>query len=342
MTPSGVLQDTHNRTVRDLRVSITDRCNFRCAYCLPETEEAANFFRSNRATGNATKQETKLGYPWKPKSQILTLEEITRVIRIASSLGVNKVRITGGEPLLRRNVETLVDDIAALGTISDLSLTSNGTHFPRLAKRLKEAGLSRITLSLDSLDRDNFRKITGRDGLDDVLESIRLAKSLGLTPVKVNAVIIRDLNDHEIEDLAKFAIQEQIVMRMIEFMPLDSGRAWQRDHVVPGEEIIQRINACFPLTALPSQHPAETANRWSLGEGDAEIGSDCGRDVDPVGGGGDVRVALAGGADRVAVAAHGQRKQDRSCRKDEESGGSHVSSPVSASSYPGFQSALSR
>ena len=272
MTPSGVLQDTHNRTVRDLRVSITDRCNFRCAYCLPETEEAANFFRSNRATGNATKQETKLGYPWKPKSQILTLEEITRVIRIASSLGVNKVRITGGEPLLRRNVETLVDDIAALGTISDLSLTSNGTHFPRLAKRLKEAGLSRITLSLDSLDRDNFRKITGRDGLDDVLESIRLAKSLGLTPVKVNAVIIRDLNDHEIEDLAKFAIQEQIVMRMIEFMPLDSGRAWQRDHVVPGEEIIQRIKACFPLTALPSQHPAETANRWSLGEGDAEIG----------------------------------------------------------------------
>lgn len=272
MTPSRGLQDTHNRIIRDLRVSITDRCNFRCAYCLPETEEAANFYRSNQTGNKPSNQETKLGYPWKPKSQILSFEEITRVIRVASSLGVNKVRITGGEPLLRRNVESLVADIATLGTVDDLSLTSNGTHFPRLAKRLKDAGLSRITLSLDSLDRENFKKITGRDGLDDVRESIRLAKTLDLTPVKVNAVIIRGLNDHEIEDLAKFAIDEQIVMRMIEFMPLDSGRAWQRDHVVPGAEILQRIKSRFSLSALPSQHPAETATRWSLGEGCAEIG----------------------------------------------------------------------
>ena len=225
MTPSGVLQDTHKRIIRDLRVSITDRCNFRCAYCLPETEEAANFYRHQRTDEHPSKQETKLSYSWKPRAQILTYEEITRIIRVASSLGVKKVRITGGEPLLRRNVESLIESIVTLGTIDDLSLTSNGTHFPRLGKRLKEAGLSRITLSLDSLDRENFRKITGRDGLDDVLESIHLAKALGLTPVKVNAVIIRGLNDHEIGALAHFAVQENIVMRMIEFMPLDSGRA---------------------------------------------------------------------------------------------------------------------
>ena len=272
MKPSGVLQDTHKRIIRDLRVSITDRCNFRCAYCLPETEEAANFYRQRRTDEHPSKQETKLGYTWKPRAQILKYEEITRIIRVASSLGVNKVRITGGEPLLRRNVESLIESIVALGTIDDLSLTSNGTHFPRVAKRLKEAGLSRITLSLDSLDRENFRKITGRDGLEDVLESIRLAKTLGLTPVKVNAVIIRGLNDHEIGALAHFAVQNNIVMRMIEFMPLDSGRAWQREHVVPGNEILERVQAEIPVAPLPPQHAAETASRWSLGDGQAELG----------------------------------------------------------------------
>ena len=273
MTQPGVLQDAYHRIIRDLRISITDRCNLRCVYCLPETEEAANFYRSKKSAGSdPDKRQTKLGYPWKPKSQILSFEEITRVIRVASTLGVNKIRITGGEPLLRRNVESLIESITALGSISDLSLTSNGTHFPRLAKRLKEAGLSRITLSLDSLDRDNFKKITGRDGLDHVLESIRLAKALNLTPVKVNAVVIRGLNDHEIASLAEFAIEEQIIMRMIEFMPLDSGRAWQRDHVVPGKEIIDRLQAKFPLIPLPAQNAAETASRWSLGDGQAEIG----------------------------------------------------------------------
>jgi len=272
MKSFGVLQDTHKRIIRDLRVSITDRCNLRCAYCLPETEEAANFYRPQQSKKGYSKEETKLGYPWKPRAHILTFEEITRVIRIASSLGVNKVRITGGEPLLRRDVQSLLTSIAALGTIDDLSLTSNGTHFPRLARRLKKAGLSRITFSLDSLNRENFRKITGRDGLDDVLESIRLAKALDLTPVKVNAVIIRGLNDHEIEALAKFALKEQIVIRMIEFMPLDSGRAWQRDHVVPGREILERVQAEIPTTFLPSRNAAETASRWSLGDGRAELG----------------------------------------------------------------------
>ena len=273
MSRPGVLQDSHNRVIRDLRISITDRCNFNCVYCLPETEEAANFYQPV-ATGAKRPASVpgKLLYPWKPRSQILSFEEITRVAQVAASLGVDKIRITGGEPLLRRGVESLISQIAAIDSIRDLSLTTNGTHFPRLAKCLKEAGLGRVTLSLDSLDRDNFKKITGRDGLAEVLKSIRLAKSLGLTPVKVNAVIIRGLNEHEIVRLAKFAMDEDIIMRFIEFMPLDSRQAWRRDHVVSGDEIAGRIQSKYPLTRLPADNPSGTSTRWSLGQGAAEIG----------------------------------------------------------------------
>jgi cyclic pyranopterin phosphate synthase len=205
-------------------------------------------------------------------SQILTFEEITRVARVAASLGVNKIRITGGEPLLRRGVENLVSQIAAIGSICDLSMTTNGTGFPALAKRLKEAGLGRVTISLDSLDRDNFKKITGRDGLPEALESIRLAKSLGLAPVKLNAVIIRGLNDHEIVLLANFAQEQEVVMRFIEFMPLGTRQAWHRDHVVSGSEIIGQIRSSLPLVRLPAGNPSETSSRWSLGQGAGEIG----------------------------------------------------------------------
>jgi cyclic pyranopterin phosphate synthase len=166
----------------------------------------------------------------------------------------------------------LISQIADIDSICDLSLTTNGTHFLRLAKNLKKAGLGRVTLSLDSLDRDNFKKITSRDGLDEVLESIRLAKSLGLAPVKVNAVIIRGLNDHEIVRLARFAMDESVIMRFIEFMPLDSRQAWQRDHVISGAEIAERIQSKYPLTPLPAGNPSETSTRWSLGQGTAEVG----------------------------------------------------------------------
>lgn len=273
MTHGGVLQDTHNRIIRDLRISITDRCNFRCVYCLPETEEAANFYRPNSTSPNNSRQANNSPiYHWKPRSQILTYEEITRVARVAASLGVNKIRITGGEPLLRRGVENLVSEIAEIGSIRDLSMTTNGTGFPALAKRLKEAGLGRMTISLDSLDRDNFKKITGRDGLAEVLESIRIAKSVGLSPVKLNAVIIRELNDHEIVRLANFAHEQDVIMRFIEFMPLGTRQAWDREHVVPGAEIIERIAAKLPLTRLPAGNPSETSTRWSLGQGAGEIG----------------------------------------------------------------------
>jgi len=273
MSGPSVLQDSHNRVIRDLRISITDRCNFNCTYCLPETEEAANFFQPVALGAKSnTPVPGKLPYPWKPRSQILSFEEIVRVTQVAASFGVDKIRITGGEPLLRQGVESLISQITAIGMIRDLSLTTNGTHFPRLAKRLKEAGLGRVTISLDSLDRDNFKKITGRDGLAEVLKSIRLAKSIGLTPLKVNAVIIRGLNDHEIVQLAKFAMDEDIIMRFIEFMPLDSRQAWSREHVVSGSEIVEQIQSKFPLTRLPAGNPSETSTRWSLGRGAAEVG----------------------------------------------------------------------
>ena len=273
MTRPRVLQDTHNRIIRDLRISITDRCNFHCVYCLPETEEAANFYRPNTLGPSKIRPANNNPiYPLKPRSQILTFEEISRVTRVAASLGVNKVRITGGEPLLRRGVENLVSQITSIDSIRDLSLTTNGTGFPALAKGLKEAGLGRVTISLDSLNRDNFKKITGRDGLPEVLQSIRLAKSLGLTPVKLNAVIIRGLNDHEIVRLAQFAAEESVIMRFIEFMPLGTRQTWQRDHVVSGCEIIERIGTQIPLSRLPAGNPSETSTRWSFEQGIGEIG----------------------------------------------------------------------
>ncbi len=272
MTYAGVLKDSYNRIIRDLRISITDRCNFHCVYCLPETEEAANFYRPIDKSAESQPAATKLKYPWKPRSQMLTLEEIAKVAKASSSLGVTKIRLTGGEPLLRKGVDRLISLIADIDTVKDLSLTTNGYGFPSKAMHLKDAGLGRVTISLDSLDRDNFTRITGRDGLTDAVESIRLAKAIGLTPVKVNAVIIRGLNDHEIEALAKFALKEEIIMRFIEFMPLGSRQTWQNDHVVSGAEIIDRINAIFKVEQLPANHPAETSTRWLIGQGSGEIG----------------------------------------------------------------------
>src|SRR5579872_3385139 len=194
MTRSHLLVDAHGRVLTDLRVSITDRCNFRCLYCLPETEAAENFYRGRWAN---MPESAPIARQWQPRSKILTFEEIERVVRVAVGLGIQKVRLTGGEPLLRRQIEKLVAKIAAIPGVRDLALTTNAFLFPDLGRALRDAGLRRVSFSLDSLDRDNFKKITGRDGLDAVLESVQLAKELELTPVKVNAVIIRGINDHE-------------------------------------------------------------------------------------------------------------------------------------------------
>lgn len=269
MIHPNLLIDSHGRIMRDLRVSVTDRCNFRCLYCLPETEAALNFYRGRWAK---LPDSTPIARQWQSSEKILTFEEIERLVRLAVELGIQKIRLTGGEPLLRQQIELLVEKLARIPGIIDLAMTTNGFLFPKKGKALRDAGLKRISFSLDSLDRENFKKITGRDGLDEVLQSIELAQELGLNPVKVNAVVIRGINDHEIESLAEFAQTKNISFRFIEFMPLDSGRAWQKDLVVRGTEILQRLRARFSLVAIETENKSETAKRWSLANGRGEIG----------------------------------------------------------------------
>jgi cyclic pyranopterin phosphate synthase len=269
MTRAHLLVDSHGRVLRDLRVSLTDRCNFRCLYCLPETEAAQNFYRGRWAN---LPQSNPIARQWQPRSKILTFEEIERVVRIAAGLGIQKVRLTGGEPLLRKNVDQLVARLAKIPGVTDLALTTNGFLFAEQGRALRDAGLRRVSFSLDSLDRANFQKITGRDGLAEVLAGIRFAQSLGMDPVKVNAVVIRGINDHEIEALADFAREGGFAIRFIEFMPLDSARAWLKDLVMPGREILQRLQARYGLKALPPRHAAETAVRWTFADGRGEIG----------------------------------------------------------------------
>ncbi len=269
MTRAGLLTDAHGRTLRDLRVSLTDRCNFRCLYCLPETEAAQNFYRGHWAH---LPNPAPIVQQWVPRSNILSFEEVERVVRLAVGLGIRKIRLTGGEPLLRQGVEELVARVAAVPGIADLAMTTNGFFFPAKARALREAGLHRVSFSLDSLDRANFKKITGRDGLNEVLESIRLAQELGFHPVKVNAVVIREINDHEIEALAAFARARELSLRFIEFMPLDSARAWQKEMVVTGAEMLSRLRELGTLVPIPGANPSETARRWRFSDGRGEIG----------------------------------------------------------------------
>jgi cyclic pyranopterin phosphate synthase len=266
---SNLLVDSHGRVLRDLRISITDRCNFRCLYCLPETEAAHNFYRGRWAN---LPDSTPIIQQWVPRAHILSFEEIERVVRIAVGLGIQKIRLTGGEPLLRNDMEHLVARIAAIPEVEDLALTTNGFHFHQKAQALRDAGLRRVSFSLDSLDRENFKKITGRDGLGEVLNGIQLARQLGFEPVKVNAVVIRGINDHEIEPLAQFAFEQNLIFRFIEFMPLDSARAWLKEMVVPGHEVLERLRKRFELTPVPSKNPSETAKRWALSGSRGEIG----------------------------------------------------------------------
>ena len=267
------LRDSHGRVMRDLRVSVTDRCNFRCLYCLPETEEAANFYRT-RWTGDRGKAApAAIAYEWKPRSELLSYEEIERVVRMGAGLGIDKVRVTGGEPLLRQGVEELVGRLSGVPGVRDLAMTTNGFLFGRKAEALRKAGLRRVSFSMDSLDRGNFLRMTGRDGLAEVLDGIRLARDLGMTPVKVNAVVIRGMNDLEVEALAEFGRQEDLSMRFIEFMPLDASRAWQRDLVVTGAEILGRLRSRWEMEPVGvPERSAETARRWRFTDGRGEVG----------------------------------------------------------------------
>jgi cyclic pyranopterin phosphate synthase len=245
------LRDAHNRTIRDLRISLTDRCNFRCFYCLPNGEPAL------------ARKET-----------ILTFEEIAALAEVFVDLGIEKIRLTGGEPLIRRDVPRLVEVLSRLKPrLHDLALTTNGFDFPRHAAALRDAGLDRVTISLDSVDSKNFLDITGIDALDRVINAIDAAKQLGFEPVKLNAVIVRGRNDHELVDFARFARERELSMRFIEFMPLDSGHEWSRDMVVSGREIRDAINAAFPLELKQSSRGSETAWKYRFADGSpGEIG----------------------------------------------------------------------
>lgn len=268
MTTENSFVDSHGRIIKDLRISVTDRCNFRCLYCLPETEAAANFYRDRWRKAD----QTPIRHQWKPKQEILTFEEIERVTRIAARRGIEKVRITGGEPLLRRNIVELIHKLASIPGIDDLAMTTNGFLFPQFAQELKAAGLHRISISVDSFNPENFERMTGRQGLDQVLESVAVAKQLNFQPVKINAVVIRHLNDQEIESLCQFALDEQISVRFIEFMPLDSSKAWQKEHVVSGAEILEQLDKRFQLTPKTSSNKSETAKRWQINGTKAELG----------------------------------------------------------------------
>jgi cyclic pyranopterin phosphate synthase len=246
------LRDSYNRPIRDLRVSLTDRCNFRCFYCLPHGEP-----------------------PIAPKEKMLSYEEIDYVCEIFVSLGIEKLRLTGGEPMLRRDIETIIRKLSRLKSsgLQDLALTTNGYYLPDRAQSLKDAGLDRVTISLDSLKRDVFKRMTGVDVLDKVLAGIAAAKAAGLEPIKINAVIVRGHNEDEVADFAAFAREYDVKMRYIEFMPLDSGHEWSREDVFSGKEIRERISERFPLVRVDVARGSDTSARYGFADGaPGEIG----------------------------------------------------------------------
>jgi cyclic pyranopterin phosphate synthase len=245
------LTDSHGRVIHDLRVSITDRCNYKCVYC---------------RTGEVGAQYPELG-----------IGEYLRLIRLFVSLGVTKVRLTGGEPLLRRGLIDLVRELSSLRTIHgeplNLALTTNGHLLESLAVPLRDAGLHRVTVSMDAVDAPTFERITRIPGsFETVLRGVRAAREAGLTPVKINCVLLRGFNDDQVEGFAHFARREDVVVRFIEFMPLEEGRLWTPEIVVPLKEIASRISRILPLIELTPNEPSETARRYGFSDGKGEIG----------------------------------------------------------------------
>jgi len=268
----GPLVDRYGRVHRDLRISITDRCNLRCVYCMPEE-----------------------GIEFAPRDQILTYEELTRVARVAHGLGVTRVRITGGEPLVRRGLESFIAMLADIG-FDDLSMTTNGIGLDRRAQRLADAGLRRINISCDSLRPARFAQIRRRGDLAAVLAAMDAAEQAGLAPLKVNVVMLAGMNDDEIVDFARFARETGRIVRFIEYMPLDGAGEWSRDSVVSADTIIQTIREHWELEAVasPDTDPSAPATRYVFSDGNGEIG------VIPT-----VTQPFCGTCDRLRVTADG-------------------------------------
>ena len=246
--------DKFRRPFRDLRISVTDRCNFRCTYCMP-----AEIYGER--------------YQFLPKSQLLTFEEIERLTRVFVGLGAQKVRLTGGEPLVRNEVEHLVERLARVDGVDDLTMTTNAYLLPQKAQTLKNAGLGRVTVSLDTLDDEVFRQMNGRGfGVDRVLEGIEAAERAGFHPIKVNSVVQRGVNDHTIVDLARYFRERGHIMRFIEYMDVGTLNGWRMDDVVPADEIVALIDAEMPLIPVESNYRGEVASRYRYADGDGEIG----------------------------------------------------------------------
>jgi GTP 3',8-cyclase len=269
----GPLVDGFGRVHRDLRISVTDRCNFRCTYCMPAE-----------------------GLQWLPRDQVLTFEEIERIARVCvQRFGIDSIRLTGGEPTVRAHLPVLVGKLAALG--ADLALTTNGATLRMIGGDLVAAGLRRVNISLDTLRRDRFAELTRRDALGSVLDGIEAAKEAGLEPVKVNTVVMRGVNDDEVLDLATFGRDRGVVVRFIEWMPLDADQRWESDAVVSQDEILRTIDAVYPVEAIQRGH--EPAERFVYRDGMGEVG------VIP-----SVTRPFCGSCDRIRLTADGQL---RSC-----------------------------
>ncbi|WOF24639.1 GTP 3',8-cyclase MoaA [Microbacterium betulae] len=274
MRTAPPLLDTHGRVHRDLRISLTDRCSLRCTYCMPEQ-----------------------GNEWLARTSILTLDEIERVGRVAVAAGITTLRLTGGEPLLRADIVEVVGRLARLrgpaGPVQ-VAMTTNGIRLPELLPGLVEAGLHRLNISIDTLDRERFRELTRRDRLDDVLAGIAAASASGLRPLKLNAVAMRDVNADELADLAAFAVSHDAQLRFIEQMPLDAGHTWSRERMVTREEILDALSARWDLTPVPGRGgaPAET---WLLDGGPHSVGVIA-----------SVTAPFCGACDRLRLTADGQ------------------------------------
>jgi len=244
-----MLRDTLNRPLQDLRISVTDRCNFRCTYCMPLDE-----------------------YEWLARTEILTFEEITRLTRVFVSLGVEKIRLTGGEPLARRDLHKLIAKLSAIENTPDICLTTNGSLLAERAAALKKAGLRRINISIDSLKPDRFRQITQRGDLSKVLDGLFTAKHQGLHPIKINAVIERGVNDDEILDLVTFSREHGFALRFIEYMDVGNANNWHSEKMVSKKEMLATINARFPLRKIGHDKGSAPSEDYQFLDGTGDVG----------------------------------------------------------------------
>lgn len=249
------LSDQFRRELRDLRISVTDRCNFRCCYCMPR-----DVFGTD--------------YPFMKSAELLTFEEIARLVRVFAGLGVRKLRLTGGEPLLRHGIERLVEQLVSIDGVDEVALTTNGSLLAGKAAALHDAGLTRVTVSLDSLDAQTFRAMSDvKIPVSRVVEGIAVAADVGLTPVKINTVVKRGVNDgQDILDLAAFGRQHGYIVRFIEFMDVGNANGWRMDEVVPAAEIVEAINAVWPLQPVDPSYVGEVATRYRYLDGAGEVG----------------------------------------------------------------------